>query len=268
MPVRTTWHPVRVSRSRHRAVLATTHPVPSYGGMQFGRDTMVAIADAVRTNGVPMHLNHDYTRPVAVTVLDSGVAERDDGHYEAWALLDLDDEIWASWQAEVAAAGAPGGMSFTITQPLDDPDEVIGGYVAGDAAHFSDEELRAAAAALSPVEPVHARRLYQFSSVPDAIAVIALSLQVAQQLGPSLLSSALWDGVKVLCQSKLRLGRRTRVTLETWGETGQRSARVIVDPVDESSLRTAMELAPNVILAMRGSFTYDNEAQIYRKISE
>ncbi len=164
-------------RERLKAVLATTHPVPSYGGVQFGRESMQAIADAVKSGGVPMHLDHDHTRPVDVTVIDTGVEQRDDGHFAAWALLEMDAAVWAAWQDEVAAAGAPGGMSFTVTEPVH-VEHQTAGYVAGDAGHFSDEELQAAAAAMSSVEPMHARRLYQFSSVPDAVAVIAMSLQL------------------------------------------------------------------------------------------
>ncbi len=253
---------------RHlRAILATTHPVESYGGVQFGRDAMQAFADAVRSGAVPMHVNHDYTRPVDATVIDTGVEERDDGHCAAWALLELDEGTWAAWQAELAAAGAPGGWSFTVTEPIG-AGERTAGYVAGDAAHFSDEDLRTAAETLSRIEPMHARRLYQFSEVPDAVAVLGLSLHLVQQLGPNLLASALWDGVKALCQSRLGLGQSTRVALAVSDPAGQRVATLTVDARDEATLRTAMQLAPDVIAAMRCDLVYDEEVGHYRRTNK
>lgn len=183
---------------RVKTILTTTQAIPAYGGIRLSVEVLEQLAEAVRTQSIPMMRQHDSRTQFRVSNVQAGVRERPDGEYEAWAEFDVDDEDWAAYQSEIAESGGPGGMSFSMSQPfarLAGP-EPLTIRIAADAHHFSDEQLIDAGNAIGPVASVELERLYQFSVVPPALVVLQLLGDPANQVFLSVLSNCVYDAIK------------------------------------------------------------------------
>jgi hypothetical protein len=188
---------------RVMAVLATTQPIEAYGGVQLDKRVLEDLAHAVESGSIPMLFNHDLRRRTPVANVRSGVRERSDGYWEAWAEFDVPVQDWERFEHERHELGAPGGMSFRGSVPLartsnDDP--IL--RISADAHHFSDEDLLHTARILAPHGSVRVDRLYSFSFVPPALVVIALVGQWLSQLPPELLGAYLYDALKRFLQPR------------------------------------------------------------------
>lgn len=252
-----------MAKKHVRARLATTHPVEVYGGLRLGRNVMEDLARAVKAGDLPMHLNHDVRRPLQVEIIDTGVEELPDGEFAAWAEYLVDEDAWEAWQAEVKAAGAPGGMSFTFSIPIGRPtaeSTPAEAQLAGDAAHYSDDELSGAAAALQSVVSVEveAEELFQFNAVSVAMVVIEFTTDLLASLGPNLLASALWDACKLLWRPGRVSHERSRFTLTAReSPRGRRRLKLVIDVPDERALEVALKRAPALLKsAAEGTFDF------------
>ncbi len=237
-----------VTRVRHR--LATTHAIPAYGGMQLPRELLDRIAEAVASGDIPMLFEHDESRPVPVSIVDTGIEQLSDGHYAVWAEFDVDADVWAGYTAEVSAAGAPGGMSISFTSPiagrspLGDSPLVI----AADGHHFDDNDIDAAVEILNQLG-VAARGevLYQFSFEPVAKVIIDVVWPAVMSLGPELVASAIYDAAR----SFFRSSRRGLVFDVSFRETrrGRRRLKVHIEASSEDELSAALDRLPAVLKA-------------------
>ncbi len=251
-----------MAKKRARARLATTHPVDVYGGLRLSRSVMEDLAAAVKAGDLPMHLDHDIRRPLAAEVVDTGVEELPDGEFAAWAEYLIDEKAWEDWQSELKAAGAPGGMSFTFLIPISRSVQPAGAeaQVAGDAAHYSDDELTEAAATLERAfsRPTDADQLYQFNAVSVAMVVIELTSDLLASVGPNVLASALWDACKVLWRPGVAPHERSRFTVTAReSRHGRRRLKLVIDVPDESALEIALQRAPAVLQsAAQGTFDF------------
>lgn len=239
-----------MSITRVRARLATTHPIPAYGGVQLPRQVLDQVASAVASGAMPMHLGHDISRPIAVADVLTGIEQLDDGHFAVWAEFDVDAEVWAAHESEVAAAGAPGGMSISFTGPLAGrslaSDSPL--VVAADGHHFDDVEIDSAAAILGRLGvDAGGEVLYQFSFEPVAKVIIDVVWPVVMSLGPNLVASAIYDAAR----SFFRPGRSTVVFNICFKETrrGARRVKVHIEASNETELSAALDRLPDVLRA-------------------
>lgn len=115
--------PVSTEVARHRseaaqvevsAVVASSHPLSVYGGIQVDETVLYDLAEAIRSGSFPMLIGHDIRRPLNSTILDSQVRQRSDGYKEVWIKFTVDAEPWAQFADEIAAVGAPGGFSYAF----------------------------------------------------------------------------------------------------------------------------------------------------------
>lgn len=234
--------------TRVRARLATTHPIPAYGGIELPRQVLDQVAQAVASGAMPMHFGHDISRPVAVSEVEAGVEQLEDGHFAAWAEFNVDAEVWAAHEAELAAAGAPGGMSISFTGPLSGRSLASESplVIAADGHHFDEEEIEAAVAILGRLDAAAGGEvLYQLSFEPLAKVVIDVVWPVVMSLGPNIVASAIYDTAR----SFFRPGRRGLVFNVSFKETrrGARKVKVHIEASNEAELRAAMDLLPEVL---------------------
>jgi hypothetical protein len=145
---------------RHiRATLATTERIPAYGGFRLSLQDLETILDELKTGAVETRLSHDSRRPLHVENVKASIERRPDGEYALWVEFDADEDGWAEYEAERDAQGGPGGLSFTLMGTFENlpgrgEPTSVSVVVAADAAHFSDQEIRAAAEALADAGPV------------------------------------------------------------------------------------------------------------------
>jgi len=148
--------------------------------VQLGEQVLKDLAEGLRTGTMRSLWQHDIRRPSAFQILDAGVRQRGDGVREVWALADVDADEWAQHQAELAAAGAPGGMSFSGSEPLGElssqsPDDALSLNLAADRGHWTDEEILAAAEELRSLGPVSVGRRFEFAHDPRAVVDLWLA---------------------------------------------------------------------------------------------
>jgi hypothetical protein len=254
---------------RARARIATTHAISAYGGIQLDLGVMRGIASALRSGTIPMHFNHDRRRPLTARSVDAGVERLEDGHYAVWAEFDVDASIWDEWQNHLSAAGVKGGMSFSLTAPLDDEEGGEHIFIAADAAHFEDAVIRSAAAVLTPFGNVQPQRYYQFAAEPAPVVVIGFLLSSISALGPDLVAAALWDAIKVLWRGRKRdAARETKFVIEAREAPSERTLSLIIESSDERSLKTAIEKGtPLFFEGLAGTFDFDTRSGGYTQVS-
>ena len=246
-----------MAKKRVRVRLVTSHPIGAYGGIQLDEAVVAEVADAVASGSIPMHFQHDISRPVHVSSVIAGTERLEDGYLAAWSEFDVEKEVWEVFQEEMQAAGAPGGMSISMTAPLEGAQLASdsSSVVAADAHHFSDEEILEATARLTAIDPsARGERLYQFSYIPEAKVVFDLLLPFVLAVGPSIAASVIYDAAKSF------LGRsRDRVVFNlVFRETrrGTRKLQIHLEASTEEQLRTALEGLPRVLeTGAAGTFT-------------
>lgn len=240
-----------MSIRRVRARLATTHPIAAYGGLQLPREVLDRVASAVASGAMPMHFGHDISRPVAVTDVQTGIEQLDDGYFAVWAEFDVDSKVSAAYESEVAAAGAPGGMSISFTGPLAGRSLASDAplVVAADGHHFDDDEIDNAVAILGRLGvEAGGEVLYQLSLEPIAKIVIDVVWPAVMSLGPNVVAAAIYDAAKSFFR---RTGRRTLVFNVSFTETrrGARKVRLHIEVSNELELSAALDRLPDVLRA-------------------
>lgn len=138
---------------RVHSVVASSHPLEAYGGIQLSEEVIRELAAATGRGEVPMNIGHNLARPLRVSNVTSNTDRSDDGYLQALIAFDVEEELWEPYQRELRAAGISGmgAMSITFMEPLGGEGELTNApvVVAGDAHHFTDEEIRAAAVILA-----------------------------------------------------------------------------------------------------------------------
>jgi hypothetical protein len=243
---------------RVETILTTTQPNPAYGGIQLSREILEQLAEAVRTQSIPMMRNHDGRTQLRVSNVEAGVRERPDGEFEAWANFDVHDDDWAEFENELAESGGPGGMSFSMSQPF--ASLVRPGAprirITADAHHFSDEQLLAAGDAIAAVASVQVERLYQFSHLPPALVVVQYLADPTVQVSLNVLSNYLYDAIKGFFASD-KPGPAIELRVLDNAEGREVSAHIPVG-ADEATAKRAMK-SWETVAGQRGVWEYSDD---------
>jgi len=218
------------------AIVATSHPIPAYGGVQLGENVLQEMAGALRSGRLPMLAQHDLRRAINAVVLDARVRHRSDGYKELRARFRVDGEQWAKFEQERLAAGAPGGFSFSCSepfaalQPLNGAPPEPGVALAADASHWSDADPLAAAEELRRIGGVEVGRRHEFAHDPNAVVV----LELTASLITGVLGNAIFEALK-------RFLRRDKpTTFHFHVEEGGRTVDGRIETDDADALRRAI----------------------------
>ena len=180
------------------AIVAGTGIIPVYGQALLTEDELEAMADQYRNSTVPMHADHDIDQPIEAKVLAADVVDGTEGDRQLRIEFEVSDE------AAVEFADRP-GMSVSFTKALfgpPEPDSLI--WV--DPAHFSKAELAVAAQRLRQAGFTPGGGYYiQLSEIPPAVVLFELARQLPIQLGWSVVTTAIINGLGFL----VRRGRPT-----------------------------------------------------------
>lgn len=223
---------------------------------------------SLRTQGIPARLFHDAREPLRVENVTAEVRERDDGEYELRMEFDADEDGWASYEAERNARGGPGGMSFSITEPLDDVDGIgmeglASVRIAADTHHFPDDLIIREARELAQAGPVTASKLYQFSTVPAAMAIISFMGQQGQQIPAGLLTNYIYAALQRLRRPGINPG----LTLESVDEPGRRKVTAVIPEGTEPSVAARAIEAWETVANRPGIYEVTPDGS-WRKISD
>ncbi|WP_432948278.1 hypothetical protein ACQPXM_13285 [Kribbella sp. CA-253562] len=223
-------------------------------------EVMEMVAAKLATGSVPMNFQHDPSRPLHPENVEAGVERLEDGHWAVWAEFDIDEDAWRAYQSEVEAAGAPGGMSITVTSPLPDLPGDADIWVFADAHHFSDDDLRSVVQLLKDKsgQRSSAMRLYQFSNIPEARVVFDMLYSTVMALGPNVVASYIYDALKGMG----RLGKKTVVEPYFRRESdGAVEAGFRVETADPAVAMLAMtEMGRLLDSGVKGVFRFDGSS--------
>jgi len=232
--------------------------------MQLDEEMIEELAEATASGAIPMSIAHDSARPLHVSNVASGTRRNDEGYLEAWVEFDVDEDRWEAYQCEVRAAGIEGfgGMSITFMTPLEGEERVeTPTKVAGDAHHFTDDEIRAAAMILRRLDPEAAgEQLYQLSAIPGLRVVFDLTLDFILSIGTNIAASAIYDAAKGL----FKKGQTNSVDIAfKESRKGSRSLKIAIKFDTEEELKTAMDRLPAIVESgARGTFAHHADGYV------
>lgn len=224
------------------AILMTSEAIEAYGGVAFPEQTLRDVAEQFRNKPIPMHLDHNLTRPVRVRSTEVYVEVRDDGV----ALLKMKAEIH---EDDLPHLLSRRGMSVSMGVPLprdaDQPrNEEAALSLSADHAWFSDELLLDAEAALlrNGVSrgDLNVERALQFSFVPDPQIFVTVVLPFLVSVG----ANVLWDAVKFIFSRRRTPPGGSPLTPTVVNVSvvdGERQVVASVSTTDEAVARRAIE---------------------------
>jgi hypothetical protein len=180
------------------ARIASTRPLEKYGGISLDVRVLHQMATELNAGSVPMNFGHSSLDPVTVRNVSATVLELDDEH-ALDATFDVDAREWEQIEQRFAAAGVPGGFSFSageIQIPASRGQRPEVG-LAADAAAFTDEERAEAWRRLEGTGSAQVSRLYQF----DSSEIIRVIIDIWAITGPfvvNIASSGIYDALRYL----------------------------------------------------------------------
>ncbi len=243
-------------------IVATSDAFLAYGEMiRLGDKVLEDLAEGLRSGTIRSLWQHDTRRPAAFRILDAGVRERPDGEREVWALADVDAEEWADYEASLKAQGAPGGLSFSGSEPLGElssqsSENNVSLTLAADRGHWTDEEILAAAEALRSLGHVSIGRRFEFAHEPRAVVDLIFYLK---DTGLPILSGV---AANVLYAALRRFLRRDKPTIFHFEiEDKDRRIRGYLETKDESVLKRAIDAFEG--LAARATATWDDDEGLW-----
>lgn len=243
------------------AVVASTHPIDAYGGIQLPPEAMEQIAQRITRGELPMLFGHDLGRPARTRNASAWTEPTEDGFVRVVVEFDVDAEDWAAYEEELAEAGVQGlgGMSISFTGPLEGtslPDADL--VLAADAHHYTDDEIAAAVVKLRLLDPgAGGERLYQLSVVPPLKVVVDLILSGTLAIGLNIVAAGIYDALRGL----IRPGQRNEINL-TFRQTrrGRRILKISIPVTSEEQLETALNGLSDVVKeGARGTFVFEED---------
>lgn len=181
-----------------KAILAGTQPMDAYGGTQLDRTVLEQMVEALRAGRLPLILQHDPTRPIAMRLIDTGIEKDGDGFEQVWIRFEVEKATWDSVQDEWARAGASasGGFSWSGSVPLtlipEEPDATKPTVALAADAHFwTEDQILDAARRLSSHANVEVGQRFAFAHIPDPV-VVATLYEMAKAVG----AAGIWDALK------------------------------------------------------------------------
>ncbi len=257
---------------RASIVLTTTHPVAAYGGLQLSREVLVDLAQSLRDGSLPMMLDHDRRRPLRSVVLDSGVRARADGHEEAWAEILVDAAQWTAFEQQLEEAGAPGGMSFSMSTPLLDSNDRSSAAISisADAHHFTKESIVQVATELSErgeltVEPCH---YFQFGADPLPKVIFEYAVALWAAMPPELLGAYLYDSMRRLI--RVRKTTPEPATTFEFHASGKGKKREFKGVLQTNSEEVALEAIKQfgTLLRDEGAFEFRPDSGRWKRLED
>lgn len=239
-------------------IVATSGPFPAYGTrIQLGDAVLESLAEGLRTGRLGSLWHHDIRQPADFRILDAGLRVRPDGEREVWALVEVDSDQWSAYQANLDAAGAPGGVSFSGSEPLAElpalsgTDEVYT-HISADMGHWSDQEILEAAEELRRLGVVSAGRRFEFAHDPRAVVDLLFALkEIGLPIFLGVASNVLYEPLKRF----LRHDKPTIFHFEVRDK--DQWVRAYLETDDEAVLERAIDTFERLVLGTTSTWDDD-----------
>ncbi|MGO9181164.1 MAG: hypothetical protein ACLQHS_18200 [Candidatus Limnocylindrales bacterium] len=233
-------------------VVTGTGVVPRFGRSLLSVDALAQMAERLRGNAIPMHLEHDLDQPIRVSVLSARVDEVEDGEHVLRVRYEIPDE-------DLERVGGRMGLSVTFTQTLIKPSEQSDVGIFVDAGEFTQAELlvaveRLAAGGFTPAGGV----LYQLAEVSTAALLLQVGQQTIDAMPAALLAAVLIEALRVF----VHRGRPTRFRFQIESRDD-----VVTAEIETSSERMLREAVHGLreLRGKRGTYIRDSHGRGWRQ---
>lgn len=248
---------------RVSAILATTDPIPAYGGIQLAPSVLKGILARIREGRLNLTADHDGRKRLNPKWLHAEIRQTERGSLGVFVELEVEEDEWVKYGRRA--------FSVAVSEPVTTSSQLNSSpalSVAADASHFDDQTLESAFKALSPHFAVDGRRLFQFSDLPPARVILEMALLTLQVIPINLLSSFLYDGLKHFLRPK-----RAEKAIIEFGITDERRNRSINARVETNNpeiLQSALTQMSTLYLDRPGEDTYefDDQDQEWRTLRD
>lgn len=236
------------------AIVATTDPIPVYGGIQFSPSELEDIVAGIRAGRIPMNADHDGRKRLDAKWVNVEIRRTEHGSLGVYADFDVDEDEWEKygrndWSLSVV-------KEWLVSIPEDSSPTLL---LKADAGHFDEEILDSAMDALHPHFAVRGGLLYQFSETADARVILEMALLTLQVIPINLISSVLYDGLK--CFLKPKRAEKTIFEFRINRDGRSRSINARVETSDPDILRAVLTQMSTLYLDKPEEDTYEFDDQ-------
>lgn len=224
-------------------VLATTHALDKYGGrFRASLADLEEMRDAFLAGSMTSTMHHDPAQAFDALPVNAWIDEMPDGEHCLKVSYEVDAAVHEQFEAALAAAGAPGSLSYARTIGFGEmqrqgPATLL---IAGEASNFSQAEIAQAARLLPGEDSIDLAELVEFAA-DDAcrvVVVVAEQHSLLREYGPAAFGALLYPALQALW----RAGRWVRVQLQFRRDDGSRLEAVVATD-DLEALRRALHNA-------------------------
>jgi hypothetical protein len=249
-------------------VIATTEPTQKYRGVRLAPRVLEQIRDGILSGDMPLQMQHDSFRRFDAEILRVWIEDTKDGEKELRFQLAVEPAVYESAQAEFAAAGGPGGFSFSAAERQAELDAVEGDDRAGvialaaDAGAWDDDARLVAAQSLRRIGRVEVNRFYEFGVADVAKVVLELPSEIWDELLLGVSSGLVSEAITSLVR---RRREPSIIELRSEPATGKVIARVETDDpaMAEAAIRGLRKQADEAGQPGGGNFAFDLKRELW-----
>ena len=250
-----TRQPYPRSMTRVVAVLAGTEVIPKFGWALLDESDLQRMAEKLRGQQVPMHVEHDLDNPIEMLVVSADVRDAESGHKHLVVEYEVSDEV-------AAQVDQMRGMSIGFAQALYGPEDptTADSAIYLDPASYSRAELAVASqrlnrAGFTPISGVY----YQLAVDTVPVVVFDFLTQLPAQLGWAVVTGAIIEGLRIL----VRQGEPSRYRFRL-RRSGNRELVAEVETSSERAFREAVRALRDLDDKPDGTYIRDISSRQWR----
>jgi len=245
--------------------MATTNPVPAYGGVALTPEAIYNLAASLNESHIPMTFNHDARYQASFKLLSAQVRQTDTDNIGVWVELEVEEDEWKKHPSLNGFSVTLVGDSFEPNPTNTKPQIRI--FV--EAEQFDQPSFNSAIEQLEKSFAVGGGRLYQFSWLPPARVVLDIAIATLQALPANLLASALYDGLKYLFRPKISNDQKQAVetVFEFKLRDGERTIEAQIKTGDIEAFKEALSTIKSLTppYTKGNNFEFDQKERKWKK---
>ena len=235
------------------SIIASTAGLAVYDGVRLSEQALTQIADQVNAGRANFNTQHNPLLGLRVRNIRAAQVDDDGSGHRG---VRITGEIA---RGDLTKLESTRGWSIKFSEPIERLRPPQGQSplmnIAGDAAWYDDEtiamgvmaatnKLAEPAVDASPI--VSGSRLYQFSAQHANTVMIHYAIDLYNALGPNLIASAIWDGIKALWENRKIPSAYTSTaapatSIEITCEAGDARTRAYLETDDPEVARYALD---------------------------
>jgi hypothetical protein len=238
------------------AFLATANQDPKRG-IRLEAEALQEIAEAVRSERIPMLVGHDRRRRLSARVLTADVREAPDGTQSVFIEFELPESEYQEYAEEIKGMS----IAFVANQQTVNPESGLPPLnIFPDGSAYTVSEVRSGVQELVKHFTVTTGVYLQFAEVAPIVTVLEFAIQNLAGIPVGVFSAWLYDALKCWF-SKPELDRSSVLRIRISGPAGVREMQL--ESQDEHVLERGLSLAETLMRddSSDSPLFYDHESE-------